>query len=84
MPRTPTTNVQPGAWDFQARCPECKAVVVVPITLSSRLTVDSEGGVVRMRVTQQPAEHNCRQPELPDDGDDDQPELELDDDEPAF
>jgi len=83
MARTPRPNtVEEGSWDFQAHCPECQASVVIPITLGSRLTVDNEGGVLRMKVTQQPQDHSCLQPALPDP---DEPTLSLvGPDEPDF
>jgi hypothetical protein len=84
MARTPRPNtVEEGAWDFQAHCPSCRAKVVIPITLASHVGIDNEGGKIRMKVTQQPQDHNCSQPAFPDP--DDQPALSVvGTDEPDF
>lgn len=48
-----------GAYVFTVTCPECDRATTIPAEFSGRLTVDSNGGRLALRMSTKSLEHFC-------------------------
>jgi hypothetical protein len=51
--------IRPGAFTVEATCPECDRLVRFPIELFPRLSVDQNGGKLRIVMSGKALEHSC-------------------------
>lgn len=56
---TKLPTISTGAYTITAHCPECDGMVRLPGVLSAVLTIDSESGNIRVKLTTKKVDHNC-------------------------
>jgi hypothetical protein len=59
----------PERFTARVRCPSCNVAADVLVEYSSRLVMDDDDSIIRLRIKQRPARHLCHQLRLDDDQD---------------